>query len=311
MDDDKLKCTMISLADGAENMSTYSTKSKKTTKSKRKNSAKYHPYNPPSNFHYKNKKRLPEITTSDFFKGITMNIEIGRDFLREMDTPICTSKTIFLPLELSLLAPGRCIVLCPFGHTSNMSFDCSYCSCVTESQKNTFSATVSSQTNSIQLKENDELYSVALTFYNHSDKVVQHKSFYLSLLSHSMETVRLSFKQPGLIYGYVILKQFCQQIFPIFNETFNGLINMFIIFKSENLHIGETCLRLLTDKLPGYNLSIDCVRQTYILKFSPKSQEERSLTVPEDSICDAVSTLDYTDELKEEILNGSILVSEM
>lgn len=248
-----------------------------------------------------------KITTSDFFNGISINIEFGKDFLREMDTPICTSKIVTLPLNLSQIAPGRCVVFSPFGHTSNMSFHCDFCN----TQGQTFQTNGLSKGQTV-IKENDDLYSVALAFYNNAEKVVQHKAFYLSLLSHSMETVRKSFAQPGLLYGFITLKTYIHDVFPIFIEDAeSGLLKMCAIFHSENLHISETCLRLLIDNLPQYQIMVDCIHQQYVLKIYPNGPEDKAVSVPEDNICKSVATLDYTDEMKQEIVNGTILVCDL
>ncbi|ATA58301.1 nuclear egress lamina protein UL31 [Eptesicus fuscus gammaherpesvirus] len=269
------------------------------------------------------------VTSSNFFDAISRNGELGRDFLREMDTPICTSKTILLPLDISQVAPGRCVVLSPFGHSSNMGFYCSYCSPSTMGQQAGtgtgggpgsggagsarapgLTGAGSPGTSSTDCCE--ELFSVTLSFYNHADKVVQHKAFYLSLLSHSMSAVQQSFRQPGLLYGFLVLKTFCHDPLPIFTEsTETGLLSMYAIFKTKSLHVSESCLRLLTDNLPAYSVVLDCVHDQYVLALRPTGAPERTVSVADASICEAVASLDYTDELKQEIITGTAIVYDI
>ncbi|AMA67427.1 nuclear egress lamina protein [Vespertilionid gammaherpesvirus 1] len=281
--------------------SIHSKKSKKSHKSYNSRKHKQHPYKKSSSKHNSDVK--DPLSSSIFFAGISKNSELGKDFLREMDTPICTSKIIFLPLEIDQVAPGRCLVLSPFGHVSNMGFHCDCCS-------DQASKTHKWQHNGNTMKKlnADELYSVSVSFFNNAEKVVQNKNFYLSLLSHSMNTVKQSFLQPGLLYGYLVLRNLCEEMFPVFLEKENSLI-MFTIFNHENLHIGEICLRLLTDNLPEYKITIDCIKQSYVIKFDPISVESKGASNSETAICEAISALDYTDEIKQEILNGQQLVA--
>ncbi len=63
----------------------------------------------------------------DFFRGISANFELGKDFLREMNTPIHVSEAVFLPLSLCTLSPGRCLRLSPFGHSLTLGSHCEIC----------------------------------------------------------------------------------------------------------------------------------------------------------------------------------------
>ncbi|BBB06523.1 nuclear egress lamina protein [Rhinolophus gammaherpesvirus 1] len=241
-----------------------------------------------------------------FFNGITLNSEFGKDFLREMDTPICTSKIICLPLDVNQIAPGRCLVLSPLGHTCNMGFHCERC---TRAENHSYSHFQAASPSTINPGSKD-FNSVTLTFYNHASKVVQNKNLYLSLLSHSLNTVKQSFSQPSLLYIYIVLRTLCEDVFPIFVEGDKGLLCMYTIFKQDNLHIGEACLRLLIDNLVNYKVTLDCIRQTYVLKFEPLCAETNTMAVQEQEICESVTGLDYTDEIKQEIVNGQELVSD-
>ncbi|AAX58105.1 ORF69 [Ovine gammaherpesvirus 2] len=274
--------------DSASRFSYHSTKSRYAFKRKRLASAKSSLI----------KKKKVALTNDDFFTGISINYELGKDFLREMDTPICTSKTIFLPVTLSEVAPGRCLILSPYGHSSVLGFHCHECrpennTSFTQTQKST---------------DNEELFSVTLCFLNNVEKVVQHKAFYLSLLGHSMNVVKQSLGQPSLLYCYTVLKRFHQQLFPIFSAE-GHLLTMYIIFSTQTLHISETLLRILVDNIENHNLSLDCFSGHYILTVKPKSLEESSLNVSVSKICDLVAQLDFSDELKQEYLNGSALIS--
>ncbi|ALE14785.1 ORF69 [Felid gammaherpesvirus 1] len=286
-----------------------STKSKKSQKSYKSNKSKsrrhlIHPYKSYTGMHCK----TISISHEDFFYGISANKEFGRDFLREMDTPICTSSAICLPVDINQVAPGRCILLSPFGHTANMGFYCNYCSqTLNNSQICNFNPQPSNK--SMYMGQNEELCSVALSFYNNAEKVVQHKGFYLSLLSNSMHLVKQSFKQPSLFYGYLVLKTFYQDIIPLFKEGEDKTITMYVTFKMDSLHIGETCLRLLTDNIKNYKIIIDCIKQVYVIKIFPQNPEEKTPTIPENSICDAVAALDFTDELKQELINSYELIA--
>ncbi|AAC95594.1 orf 69 [Ateline gammaherpesvirus 3] len=252
-------------------MSSRTTKSTKSARSRR-----HHPY--------------IKITDKIFFSAIASKKELGIDFLREMDAPICTSKTILLPLDLNSISPGRCIYLSPFGHTSNMEFRCEKC-------------TESKTKGSGDVSQNHDLYSVTLVFYKNVDKVVKHKAFYLSLLSRSLENVKKSFMQPELLYAYVVVKEAGHNVFPIFFEK-NESLSMCLTFKCQTLHIGESCLRMLMDNLPNYKISLDYIKDVYAMTFTQRFSVQRSISIAEDSICESVATLDFTDELREEIVKG-------
>nr|QRE02551.1 hypothetical protein [Otarine gammaherpesvirus 4] len=242
------------------------------------------------------------LTDADFFDGISLNHELGKDFLREMDTPICTSNTIFLPMAFSEVAPGRCLLLSPFGHLSILGCYCDQCGqrdgCVVRGSAPETPAV----TGAPSCTYGGELASVGLSFYNNADRVIQNRSFYLSLLSHSMDTVRSSFAQPSLMYAFLVFKTLCPDGFPVFFCNTMGLLSMRMVFQTQTLHLSEVCLRLLTDNLQCYSVTVDCVKQAYVVTIHPLALEDRSVTVAEDAICDAVSALDYSDELKHEIL---------
>ncbi|AGY30756.1 ORF69 [Retroperitoneal fibromatosis-associated herpesvirus] len=251
--------------------------------------------------------KRPRLQVSDqvFFSVLANRHELGMDFLREMDTPICTNKSVMLPLDLSTVAPGRCVSLSPFGHSSNMGFQCVLCS-----PSDKAAVARASGLGGDTLKANSELCSVALAFYHHADKVVQHKTFYLSLLSHSMDVVRLSFLQPGLLYAHLVLRTFGHDPLPIF-ITSNNMLTLFLIFKTRELHLGETTLRLLMDNLPNYRVSVDCLKQSYVIRFAPDHRDTEAMTVPVHTICEAVAALDCTDELRDDIQKGTALVTSM
>lgn len=282
-----------------------SVKSRKSTRSIRSHVSRHHPYYDMAPKWKQPSRANPPLTTSDFFSAISTKTELGKDFLREMDTPICTSKTVFLPLDISQISPGKCLILSPFGHTTNLGFHCDRCS--GDSQRFSLAPGPSQFKSGPEKKEND-LFSVTLTFYNNADKVVQHKTFYLSLLCLSMQTVKMSFMQPGLFYGYMVLKQAFNDILPIFEVNAEKTLTMYLIFKPTNVHIGENYLRLLTDNLSDYIITMDCVKQTYILKFYPLHQEQKILNARENSICEAIAALDCTDELREDIARGLNLI---
>lgn len=282
-----------------------SKRSKKSTKSR--SHLKRHKFHPYKTHSIKSAcKPHASVSIFDFFNGITLNSEFGKDFLREMDTPICTSKIICLPLDVNQIAPGRCLVLSPLGHTCNMGFHCERCTRAENHSYSHFQATSSSTIN----PGSKDFNSVTLTFYNHASKVVQNKNFYLSLLSHSLNTVKQSFSQPSLLYIYIVLRTLCEDVFPIFVEGDKGLLCLYTIFKQDNLHIGEACLRLLIDNLVNYKVTLDCIRQTYVLKFEPLCAETNTMAVQEQEICESVTGLDYTDEIKQEIVNGQELVAD-
>lgn len=285
----------------------FSHRSRKSRKSlaRRKRFKPYDPYNKNTNV---SSRRDSPLTNDEFFRAISINADLAKDFLREMDTPVCTSTAIFLPVELDRVAPGRCLALSPFGHTSTLGFDCAQCL----GSIKTGSYDPKSKLEK-QITEEEELRSVALCFYNNAERAVRYKAFYLSLLSISLNAVRGSLVQPGLLYGYTVLRTVgTEEIFPIFKIDRNtSLLIMFVIFKSDTLHLGEACLRTLTENLSNYRMRIDCVKKTYVLAFVPLAPEPRSLSVQEDSICEAVSALDYSDELKQEIAWGTSLVSDI
>ncbi|AAC58117.1 ORF69 [Alcelaphine gammaherpesvirus 1] len=267
---------------------TPSVRSRYTLKRKRLNSAKSATL----------KKKKVFLSNSEFFAGVSTNYELGKDFLREMDTPICTSNTVFLPVKFSDVAPGRCLTLSPYGHSSVLGFHCQECK----------PDSSSGFTQAQQSAESNELLSVNLCFLNNVEKVVQHKAFYLSLLGHSMNTVKQSLGQPSLLYCYTVLKKFYPQIFPIF--TANGpMLTMYIIFTSLTLHVSEAVLRILTDNVENHNLSADCYKGHYILSIEPQALEESNLNVCVTKICDLVAQLDFSDELKQEYVNGSTLIA--
>nr|BEG23065.1 nuclear egress lamina protein [Macronycteris gammaherpesvirus 1]BEG23144.1 nuclear egress lamina protein [Macronycteris gammaherpesvirus 1] len=285
----------------SNSLGTPSVKSFTSKKSKRsikkfsfKERQRYHPYRNKSVKSLHNPQT--DVSIVDFFNGISCNIEFGKDFLREMDTPICTSKTICLPLDLDKVAPGRCLLLSPLEHTCNMGFHCEHC-------------TKAKSCSSSKIGIKDDFNSVTLTFYNCASKVVQNKNFYLSLLSHSLSAVKQSFAQPSLLYAYVVLRTICEDVFPIF-QVCGSSLQMYTLFKSSHLHIGVTCLRFLVDNLINYKVTLDCIKQTYVLKFFPLTQETNTMTVQETEICEAVTSLDYTDEIKQEISSGQELVAD-
>lgn len=282
-----------------------STKSKRSVKSYRSHAPRHHPYSSKAPSVKPKAQAHPNLTTADFFSAISTRTELAKDFLREMDTPICTSKTVFLPLDISQISPGKCLLLSPFGHTTNLGFHCDRCS--GDAQGFTLAPKPSQFKSGVEKKEND-LFSVTLTFYNHADKVVQHKNYYLSLLCLSMQTVKMSFLQPGLFYGYMVLKQVFNDILPVFEVNAEKNLTMYLIFKPSHVHIGENYLRLLTDNLPDYMITMDCIKQTYILKFYPLHQEQKILNARENFICEAIAALDCTDELREEISKGLNLI---
>ncbi|ARW78132.1 nuclear egress lamina protein [Common bottlenose dolphin gammaherpesvirus 1 strain Sarasota] len=254
------------------------------------------------------------LSDFDFFTGISKNNELGKDFLREMDTPICTSNTIFLPLGLDRLSSGRCIVLSPFGHLSILGCYCEHCAKPYDNPSHDYSLSPCqpyARPINPYSSETEDLCSLSLTFFNNADKVIQNKTFYLSLLSHSMDRVRNSFNQPGLLYTFIVLRTFCPDSFPVFVENGNKCLTMFVVFKARLLHISEECLRLLSSNLQAYSVSIDCSQKAYIVKVSPVLPEEKTVILAEDSICEAVASLDYSDELKQEFKHSTGIVSNL
>lgn len=251
----------------------------------------------------KTKKR--NLTDAEFFNGLTTKRELGLDFLREMNCPIDISRPLLLPVSLNDLAPGRCLTLSPFGHASNLCFHCEICS-----QKNSTNSTGHDTGLEIPTQQQNELSSVALTFFHQSDKIISHKVFYGSLLSNSPEFVTKSFSQPGLLYTYTIIKQLCPgpEPIPVFQQTLDELLIMHLIFKVRDLHLNESCLRLLTDNLPNYHITVDCVQKQYLLRLTPLHPEEKTVTVAEQQISDSIMGLDISDELKDEIHRASKIV---
>lgn len=252
------------------------------------------------------------MTTEKFFNGISHNPEYGKDFLREMDLPLCNSKPVQLPLNLRTVHPGRCIELSVFGHSAIMGFQCEEC---TRTQSNGGKkAGFIDQNKHIQLGPNNEneLFSITLAFYNNADKVVQHKGFYLSLLSHSLETVKQSFAQPSLLYTYLLFKNYYKQpLIPVFTPGENGLA-MFLLFDdAKTLHVNEQCIRLAADNLIYYSITFDCLQGTYVMALRPEYRECQKINIAEDDICAAVAALDYSDEIKEAIIENTNKICSM
>lgn len=253
------------------------------------------------------------LTTETFFNGINNNPEYGKDFLREMDLPLCNYKPVQLPLNLRNIHPGRCIELSIFGHNAIMGFQCEDCT-KTQNTGNRTAGFIdqSNKTITIGPTNENELFSITLAFFNNADKVVQHKAFYLSLLSHSLETVRQSFSQPSLLYTYLLFKNFCKQTMtPVFTQEDHGLA-MFLLFNdSKTLHINEQCIRLAADNLIYYSITFDCLHGTYVMALRPEYKECQKINIPEDEICAAVSSLDYSDEIREAIIENTNKICTM
>lgn len=287
--------------------SAVSRKSRRSTRSRR--SHRYNPYSTKSNSHRRTLKSVSFLTTNNFYKGISRNLEFGKDFLREMDCPLCLSKPVTLPLNFRDVTPGRCISLSPFGHNLVMEFQCETCAVDGEggSQPPPRNRSIFNNNN-----KDDDLFSVTLAFYNNAGKTLVHKGFYMSLLSQSMDMVRRSFLQPSLLYSYLVIKTFSPQtIVPVFTSGDLG-ISMFVIFNSVNLHIGEPCIRLLSENVTNYHTSIDCSDEgIYVMKIAPLSMEMQKINIPEEEICDSIGKLDYTDELKREIVINTEIVGRM
>lgn len=276
-----------------------SRRSLRSTKSSR-SGRRYEPYRrrPRS---VQNLKQVAFLTTENFYKAISRNLEFGRDFLREMDCPLCLSKPVLLPLNLSDVAPGRCLSLSPFGHNLVMEFQCETCARPGQVNKSSTSP-----------PRDDELFSITLAFYNNAGKVLLHKAFYLSLLSQSMDLVRRSFLQPSLLYAFLVIKTFSgQNIVPVFTSGDLG-ISMYIIFNSINLHINETCIRLLSENMTHYKNSIDCTGDgTYIMNIAPITMELQKINISHEEICEAINNLDYTDEIKGEIVTNTEIIERV
>lgn len=243
-------------------------------------------------------------------------MEYGKDFLREMDSPLCLSKPIQLPVNLRSIHPGRCLELSAFGHSSVMGFQCESCALQCSDHavagQGFLCAPTHPAVGNSRPMENNDLYSITLAFYNNADKVVQHKIFYLSLLSHSNAFLRKSFQQPSLLYTYILFKTLCTpNIVPIFKQYDLG-IGMFFVFKDkQNLHLKENVIRLASDNLNYYSITLDCIYGTYVLSVIPEYSELQKIKIPEEEICEAVSSLDYSDEIKEELLKGAEIVSTL
>ncbi|AZB49169.1 hypothetical protein [Vombatid gammaherpesvirus 1] len=237
-----------------------------------------------------------------FFQLVTKKPQVGRDFIREMSIPVSSDNTVFLPLNVRRLPPGRCIMLSPFGHKSVLEFHCGSCRKayhgIAEAH---FSALLSGHQISTS-HEVDEVNSLPLTVFNNASKVIQHKLFYLSLLSQSMDTMRANFKQPGLFYAYFTLAKFCPGGCPIFRRQANtGLLRMITVYRSTSVHIGDTCLQSLCENLPEYKISIDTVNKVYYVSIEPREKENKNIALNEDAICEAVASLDCSDELRQEL----------
>lgn len=178
----------------------------------------------------------------DFFRGISANFELGKDFLREMNTPIHVSEAVFLPLSLCTLSPGRCLRLSPFGHSLTLGSHCEIC------------------INRSQVHVPQEFSSTQLSFFNNVHKIIPNKTFYVSLLSSSPSAVKAGLSQPSLLYAYLVTGHFCGTICPIFSTNGKGRLIMHLLLQGTSLHIPETCLKLLCENIgPTYELAVDLV----------------------------------------------------
>lgn len=254
---------------------------------------------------------LDMINSTMFFALITKKPQVGRDFLREMSIPVSSDNTVFLPLNVRRLPPGRCIMLSPFGHKSVIEFHCGTCRKIPPNDSDlAFKMLLSGRQTSMQTPDTDEANSLPLTVFNNAPKVIQHKLFYLSLLSQSMDMLRASFKQPGLFYAHFILAKFCPGGFPVFKRESNtGLLSMITVYRSQRVHVGEGCLQALCENMPEYNVSIDItLNKVYIVVIEPRESETKLVSLQEESICDAVAALDCSDEMKQELITMYNLV---
>ncbi|AAB66419.1 hypothetical protein [Murine herpesvirus strain 4556] len=244
------------------------------------------------------------VSLAGFFNLIYKRQDLGLDFLREMSEPLCTSRPVLLPLNLKNIAPGRCISLTPFGHTDNLGFQCETC---TDPNLN---KSIPPKLEDPAFSKN-ELCSVTLTFYQQAEQVIQHKQFYLSLLNLSMDAVRNSLTQPGLLYCYLVTKAFMLEGFPIFFEETNGMLGLYLVFRRDLLHLHESYLRLLIDNLGNYDISVDSVGRSYIIKLCPVGNVSRIPTIPADNVCLAVNNLDYGDDVKASWIECFNIVSRL
>ncbi|ADW24411.1 hypothetical protein RHVP.69 [Cricetid gammaherpesvirus 2] len=239
-----------------------------------------------------------------FFTLLSTRRDLGRDFLREMVAPICNATPVLLPLDLRTVSPGRCVSLTPYGHTSNMGFQCKTCA---DAWQHNNQETPLPKLDDPAFSKN-ELCSVTLAFYQQAGKVIQNKLFYLSLLHTSMDAVRASLCQPGLLYSFLVTRAFGKTPFPIFfpHEKHLG-VNL--IFKDDCLHLHESCLRLLIDNLSDYEISVDSINSSYILKLTPTGNVGKAAVIPMEPICEAVAGLECGDDLKAQFIDCMNIVS--
>ncbi|CEQ32334.1 BFLF2 [human gammaherpesvirus 4] len=230
----------------------------------------------------------------DFFRGISANFELGKDFLREMNTPIHVSEAVFLPLSLCTLSPGRCLRLSPFGHSLTLGSHCEIC------------------INRSQVHVPQEFSSTQLSFFNNVHKIIPNKTFYVSLLSSSPSAVKAGLSQPSLLYAYLVTGHFCGTICPIFSTNGKGRLIMHLLLQGTSLHIPETCLKLLCENIgPTYELAVDLVGDAFCIKVSPRDTVyEKAVNVDEDAIYEAIKDLECGDELRLQIINYTQLILE-
>lgn len=235
------------------------------------------------NYSFINKSKN-KISLTSFFNGICSNYELGKDFLKEMNMPICTSHTINVPITINTIFPGRCLNLSPFGHSLILGSHCEKCTLY--------------ELNSIPTEFN----SLELLFFNNVGKYIENKAFYLSLLSLSIDAILISFRQPCLIYSYILFNHFIQGSCPIFTSTENGKIRMFLFFKTLSIHVCETCLKLLCEHVGNnYDITVDITNECIFFSFYPNALEEKPLAADKETILENIKTLECSDELRHNI----------
>ncbi|AAN64284.1 ORF63 [callitrichine gammaherpesvirus 3] len=235
-----------------------------------------------------------QLTLDRFFTGISTNFELGKDFLREINRPICVSKSISVPLRLASVPPGRCLKLSSFGHSLVMGSHCDVCA------------------GRAILDIPQELGSIQLSFFNNVHQVLAHKQFYVSLLSNSPDAVKAGIRQPTLLYAFILAGHFDLKACPVFTFNPRGKLTMFLMVPGTSLHLSETCLKLLSGNIcPTYNITLDLIGETFCLHFEPlEGVQEKTISVDESAIYEAIKGLDWSDELRLQIINYTQLISE-
>lgn len=106
------------------------------------------------------------------------------------------------------------------------------------------------------------------------------------------------------------MRAFDTEITPVFRAAPSGLLTMYALFRTQTLHIKEACVALLNENvLKNYSITLDCTKDTYIMRVTPTRPEDTAVSVAEDEICEAVAQLEFPDELHQILLAAPNLLS--